>query len=86
MTDVSTAEARRNLAELLNRVAYGKERVVVTRHGKELAAIIPIEELSLLDRLGEAVDAKDVAAALRELDGGETTRWTELRKELGLDG
>jgi len=86
MTDVSTAEARRNLAELLNRVAYGKERVVVTRHGKELAAIIPIEELSLLDRLGEAVNARDVAAALQEQDGGETTRWTALRQELGLDG
>ena len=51
MESVSTAEARKYLADLLNRAAYGKERFVVTRHGKELVAIVPAEDLELLERL-----------------------------------
>ena len=44
MHPVTTAEARKNMAELVNRAAYGGERFVVTRHGKELAAIVPLAE------------------------------------------
>ena len=50
MKQITTAEARRHMAELLNRAAYGKERFVVTRHGRELVAIVPLEEVTLLDR------------------------------------
>lgn len=82
--DVPTAEARRNLAELLNRVAYGKERVVVTRHGKEIAALVPVDDLDLLERIRSFAARKDVHDALRELDAGDTVSWRELRKELGL--
>ena len=84
MSDISTAEARRNLAELVNRVAYGKERVILTRHGKQLCAVIPIEDLSLLDRIRAAAEDLDVSDALVERDGGETVPWTALRRELGI--
>jgi len=47
MENVSVANARKQLAELLNRAAYGKERFVVTRHGKEMGAIVPLEDLGL---------------------------------------
>jgi prevent-host-death family protein len=81
---VSVAEARSGLADLLNRVAYGKERLVVTRHGRQLAAIVPIEDLDLLDRLRGFVMRKDVVRALRDLDSGRARPWQELRAELGL--
>jgi prevent-host-death family protein len=81
---VSVAEARSGLADLLNRVAYGKERLVVTRHGRQLAAIVPIEDLDLLDRLRGFVMRKDVARALQDLDSGRARPWQELRMELGL--
>ena len=42
---VTVADARSGLAELLNRVAYGKERLVITRHGREIAALVPVEDL-----------------------------------------
>jgi prevent-host-death family protein len=81
---VSVAEARSGLADLLNRVAYGKERLVVTRHGRQLAAIVPIADLDLLDRLRGFVMRKDVVRALRDLDSGRARPWQELRAELGL--
>lgn len=81
---VTVADARNGLAELLNRVAYGKERLVITRHGREIAAIVPVEDLQLANRLRRFVARKDVARALEELDAGKSASWEKLRKELGL--
>jgi prevent-host-death family protein len=81
---VSVADARSDLADLLNRVAYGKERLVITRHGRELAALVPIEDLELTARLRKFVARKDVSRALAALDAGKTSTWDQLRQELGL--
>ena len=84
MSDISAAEARRNLTDIVNRVAYGKERVVLTRHGKRLCAIVPIEDLSFLDKLREAAGRRDIADALAERAGGGSVAWGDLKRELGL--
>jgi prevent-host-death family protein len=84
MSDISTAEARKNLADLVNRVAYGKERVVLTRHGKQLCALVPIEDLSFLDRIREMAGQHDIADALGEKDAGQAVGWSDLKRELGL--
>lgn len=81
---VTVADARSGLAELLNRVAYGKERLVITRHGREIAALVPVEDLQLANRLRRFVARKDVARALAEVDAGKSASWEKLRAELGL--
>jgi prevent-host-death family protein len=43
MDSVNTTEARENLAEVINRVTYAKDRVRITRRGKQVAAMVPIE-------------------------------------------
>ena len=40
---VSVAQAKQRLGDLLGRVAYGKERVVITRRGRPMAVLMPIE-------------------------------------------
>jgi prevent-host-death family protein len=57
MARLTATEARAAFTETLHRAAYGKERLRITRHGKELAAVVPIEDLRRL----EALD-KDAAA------------------------
>ena len=84
MKPVSTAEARRNMAELLNRAAYGGERFVVTRHGKELVAIVPLEDATHLDRLRALLEKRDFEAALREIAEAGTVSWDEVCRELDL--
>jgi prevent-host-death family protein len=42
---------RIDIAEVANRVVYYKERVVLTRHGRRIAAIMPIEDLETLKEL-----------------------------------
>lgn len=48
MLKMTTVEARENFSDLINKAAYGNERVILTRRGKALAAIIPLEDLDLL--------------------------------------
>lgn len=84
MKQISTAEARKNMAELMNRAAYGGERFVVTRHGKELVAIVPVEDATLLDRLRGLLEERDYEAALREIAETGTVSWEEVRRELDL--
>lgn len=82
MRHITTAEARKNMAELLNRAAYGKERFVVTRHGKELVAIVPVEDVTLLDRLRTLLSKKDFEAALAEMGESGTHSWDQVRRDL----
>lgn len=84
MKEVSTAEARRNLAEVINRAAYGGERFVVTRHGKGLVAIVPLKEATLLDRLRGFLARQEYEAALREVAEDGAVPWEEVRRDLGL--
>lgn len=84
MKKVTTAEVRKNMAELLNRAAYGKERFVVTRHGKGLAAIVPLDEVTLLDRLRELLSKRDLEAALAAMNESGTRSWDEVRRDLDL--
>lgn len=64
--NVSTVEARDNFADLLNRAAYGKERVVLARRGRPLAAVVPIEDVATLEALEDQADAEEIRARLTE--------------------
>ncbi|GAA2166800.1 MULTISPECIES: type II toxin-antitoxin system Phd/YefM family antitoxin [Actinomadura] len=44
-------EARKEFADLVNRVAYTGERVALTRRGKVMAALVSAEDLELLESL-----------------------------------
>lgn len=79
---VSTAEARKKLAELVNKVAYGKEPIVLTRRGEEIAALISMEELELLQLIEDHIDIEDARKAIEE--PGENILAEKLWKELGL--
>jgi prevent-host-death family protein len=49
--EIPVTQARADFAELVNRVSYGGERIVMTRHGKPLAAIVPPADLERLEQL-----------------------------------
>lgn len=47
--EIPVTQARAELAELINRVVYGGERVVVTRHGRPLVALVSAADLQRLE-------------------------------------
>lgn len=51
--DVPVTQARAQLADLVNRVVYGGEQVVLTRHGKPLVALVSAADLQRLRALDE---------------------------------
>jgi len=82
MTKITTAEARNDFADVINRASFGKERFVLTRRGKKLVAIISIEDLELLEEMEDRIDVEAAKAALAESD--ERVLYQDLRRELGL--
>jgi prevent-host-death family protein len=81
---VSTVEARNNFGDLMNRAAYGKERLILTRRGKKLAAIIPVEDLEILEAIEDKIDLEEARKALAEAGEEGTVSWENIKKELGL--
>ena len=77
------SEARGSFSTTVNRAAFGGERVVLTRHGKRIAAVVPIADLDLLESLEDAVDLDEARAALAGA-GDERISWGDLRRELKL--
>ena len=83
MATVSTVDARNQFSEVVNRVAYGKERVILTRRGKSLAAVVPIEDLDLLEELEKQLDLDDAKEALAEARERGTIPWERIKAEAG---
>ncbi len=84
MDTLSTAEARDQFSDVINRAAYGKERVVLTRRGKALVAVVPIEDVELLRELEDYHDAKAADEALEDVRLHGTIPWAQVKAELGL--
>ena len=84
---ITASKAREDFKGTLNRVVRDRERLVITRHNDEEAAVIPVEDLRLLEELERrAEDAIDSEAARRILTDPDEGResWDDLREELGL--
>ena len=81
---VSVSEARHDFAEIVNRAAYGGERVRVVRRGRTVAAIIPIEDLELLERIEDELDLEAAREALADPANAVPVPWEQVKAELGL--
>ena len=47
-TQVSIGQVKRDISELVNRVAYGREQIVLTSRGKPKAVLISLEDFERL--------------------------------------
>jgi len=47
----NTSRVKARLSEFIGRVAYGRERLLVLRHGKPVAALVSVEDLRRLEAL-----------------------------------
>ena len=80
--DVSTM--RRDFADAMNRVAYKGERIIIARRGKQVAAMVPIEDLGLLEAIEDRLDVHEALEALRDAKQKGTKPAAEFWEELGL--
>ena len=82
---ISTAEARSQFADVINRVAYSGVRIVLTKHDKQVAAVIPIADLEKLALLEQQLDLTDAKDSLRDADqNGGIISLAQLKKKLKM--
>jgi prevent-host-death family protein len=74
MSEMTLTEARQHLADVANRAAYTGEGIYLTRHGRRLAAVVPVE---VLDAIEGRIDLEDSYA-----EAGEDVTLDQLREEL----
>ncbi|GAA2635608.1 type II toxin-antitoxin system Phd/YefM family antitoxin [Streptomyces vastus] len=60
--EIPVTQARAELADLINKVVYGGERVVVTRHGKPLVALVSAADLERLEELQDPAEEQVISA------------------------
>ncbi len=84
MAHLPASKAREGFSDTINRVAFGKERVVLRRRGKDIAAVVPIDDLRLLEELEDRMDLVDARAALAETKKKGAKRLDAILKELGI--
>ncbi len=84
MIHLSATDARQGFSDLIHRIEYGGERAILQRHGKDVAAIVPIEDVVLLEVLDEQLDIEETRADLRAAFKQGTTSVSQLRSEMGL--
>ncbi len=82
ITRLSLAELGENLEDTLRVVAAELRRVVVHHQGKDIAVLVPMEDLALIEEMEDRLDVDAAEAAMAE--EGENIKLADLKAELGL--
>ena len=83
---VPVRQLRSELAQFIDRVADLREHIVVTRHGRPAAVLIPVDEYEALEETAEILSDTEALAAVQEglveVERGDTVTLDELRRVL----
>ena len=81
MPRMTMTAARREISEAVNRMVYGKgEPIVLSRRGKDLAAIVPMADLKLMEEIENQVLLRVIQARKRNPKGKGITFAQLLKK------
>ncbi len=84
MTKLNVSDARKEFAETINKVAYGKERVVIEKFGKDIVAVVPIADLKLLEEMEDHLDLEAMRKAIADPKNKKPIPWDKVRKDFGI--
>ena len=84
MDALSMAAVRKDLADLIGKVHYRKERMVITRHDKPVAALVPMDDVELLERLEDRLDILEALEAIEDYDANGGISLQRLKADLDL--
>ena len=71
MEKVSVGEVKKNFSEFLSAAAYGNKGYIITRRGKEVAALIGVKEFESLQARENNPQLNGLVALVGDWDGGE---------------
>ena len=84
MERILTHELRKDLTDAVNRVRYGGERLILRRRKTDVAALVSVEDLALLEEMEDREDARDARRILAEMKrtGQKPIPWEQVKAEL----
>jgi len=84
--DLPVTDVRDRLADVINEAAYGGQVTYLTRHGRRLAAIVPVETADAAERWEDEQLGRMADEAVEEMarTGEKPVSLDEVRRELGV--
>ncbi|MBS4165367.1 Uncharacterized protein NEOC65_000424 [Neochlamydia sp. AcF65] len=77
-------QAQRELTKIANHIAFCHDRYILTRNGKDLAAIVPIEDLEILEAIEDERDIEVAQRVGEDIKKHGTVKWKDAKRDLGL--
>jgi len=86
MHRLSTSQLRCEIGQAVSRAEFGKERIIIERRGKPAAAIVPIDDIEMLELAEEMLVEQGMVeeAEERRAAGRPGISLEELKARLGL--
>lgn len=84
MAALSIAEIRRGFADVIERVEGSKERMIITRRNKPVAALVPMDDAVLLERLEDDLDLLEAIEAIKDYESAGGVSLRRLKTDLAL--
>ena len=82
LNTLSVTDLKNDFRKATGKVEHGQVRLVIERNNKAAFALIPIEDLELLQRVEDFIDAQAAEASMN--DPRPSIPWQDLKARLGL--
>ena len=79
---LNSTQAGAAFAEAINRAGFAGERTVIRRHGKDVAAVVSIEDLETLEALEDRLDLEEARKIMK--NPGRLVSWEKIKSNLKL--
>jgi prevent-host-death family protein len=81
MKTLEASQLRQEFSDALSTVAYSGERIIISRHGKQVAVLVPVDDLAVLQALEDQMDMNLAKKALKEKG---SIPWAQAKRKLRL--
>ena len=82
MSVYTAQDARKNLSEIISKAVFANEATVITRSGKNVAAVISYDDYERFCQFEDQIDGE--LATKRLAEGNKRHAWSDVKAESGL--
>ncbi len=79
---LGSTQARAAFSEAVSRANFAGERTIIRRHGKDVAAVVSVEDLQTLEALEDRLDLDEAREIMKK--PGRLISWEKIKKDLRL--
>lgn len=83
MPTMTMEKVRAALGKTVSRVERRGDRILLRRRGKAVAALVPVEDLELIERLEDEIDVREAERILKD-EAERPVPYEGVRRNLGL--